>query len=329
VIVRINQFSKDLLLRRKVEMLLVKRLLILMILASLFMWGCGEDGPTEPPIPPNKPPEITKITTSINEDELLSGETVRINVEAHDPDGDSLTYSYKLDGAILPGSACSTDFVAPSVEGTHTVFVEVRDTTNASVDSSIEITVCNSVSFGLYSEGEHCNIVLDENGSIGLYYGGGAQVIEFEDDPNEKWEGTFGKKVKIDVGPTGEWAGWFVMYGKEGTPDSHNRDMLLFDGGSLRFCIKSEIDNLIVSIRSDGVTPGKEHRVFLSQFSNFKVGEWSEISISLVLFTEGWPKADLNQLKILFNIASCQESGGTNGVQSFWIDNVRLVRSGY
>jgi hypothetical protein len=306
-------------------MLFLKRFFILVTLASMFIWGCEEKGTKTPPIPP---PKINKIMTSIEKDELLSGETVTIFVEAENV----LKYSYILDSDTLTGSGSQTDFVAPSIEGTHTILVKVTGSKNQFDDSSIVITVCNSTSFGIYSEGEHCKILLDQNSFLGMYSGGGARVIEFKDDPNEKWEGDFSKKMTINVAPTGQWAGWFIMYGVEGTPDSHTRDMLLFKGGSLRFCIKSEIHDLVVSIRSGNVGAGSEYNVLLSEFPEFKVGEWVEISIPIVRFTDpppGNPKADLSQLKILFNIASSQQSDGTNGTQSFWIDNVRWVRSGY
>lgn len=316
-------------------MLMTKRYVIVVLLVSTFIWACGKKNPPPPgPKYSNNPPEITKITFSINKDELLSGETVRMYVEAQDPEKDTLKYKYKLDGDSIPGfgATCSTYFVAPSAEGEHTILIEVCDTANAPVESSIKITICNSTSFGIYSEGEHCRILLDQNSFLGMYSGGGAQAIEFKDDPNEKCEGGYSKKLTINVAPTGQWVGWFVMYGIKGTLDTLNRDLMLFDGGSLRFCIKSEIKNLIVSIRSGNVTAGTEHNVLLSDFSDFKVGEWCELSIPIVRFTDppfGEKKADLRHLKILFNIASSQQSGGTNGTQSFWIDNVRLVRSGY
>lgn len=309
-------------------MLVLKRLSTLMILAGMFIWGCDDNGTK----PVNNPPLIKTITTSIAKDELLSGETVTITVEAEDPENNALTYSYELDGNAIPGSSSQTDFVVPTPEGTHTILVGVTDGENPPVDSTIEITVCNSTSFGIYSEGEHCRILLDQNGFLGLYSGGGAEVIEFVDDHNEKYEGAFSKKMAVNVALTNQWVGWFVMYGVSGTPDSHNRDMSLFDGGSLRFCIKSEIDDLVVSIRSGDVTPGYEHTVLLSEFPEFQVGEWVEMSIPLVRFTDpppGKPKADLSQIKVLFNIASCQESGGSDGDQTCWVDNVRWVRSGY
>ena len=307
-------------------MLFLKRLFILMILASMFIWGCTKKIVKTPPIPR---PAINKITPSINWDELLSGETVTIFVEADN----ALKYSYLLDGDSIPGSDSSqTAFVVPSVEGTHIILVRVTGLGNQFDDSAIVMTVCNSTSFGIYSEGEHCRILLDQNSFLGMYSGGGAQVIEFKDDPNVKWEGAFSKKMTINVDPIGQCAGWFIMYGVEGTPDSRHRDMLLFKGGSLRFCIKSEIKNLVVSIRSGNVTAGTEYNVLLSEFSDFKAGEWCEISIPIVRFTDppiGEKKVDLSQLKVLFNIASSQQSGGTDGTQSFWVDNVRLVRSGY
>jgi hypothetical protein len=122
------------------------------------------------------------------------------------------------------------------------------------------------------------------------------------------------------------------MYGVQGTPDTFTRDMRFFDGGTLRFVIKSEVDDLVVSTRSGDVEAGTEHSIRLSSVSGFEVGSWVELSIPLVQFTDpppGKPKADLSQIKIFFNIASSQESGGTDGEQSFWVDNVRWVRSGY
>jgi hypothetical protein len=301
---------------------------IVMIPAVAWIGGCGE----KPNGPPNHPPTIMSITTSNAEDELLSGETVTISVDASDPEGDHLTFSYQLDGNTIPGSGSQTDFIAPSGEGTHTILVTVSDGQNTPVSDNIEITVCNSQSFGIYSEGEHCKLVFDKNSFLGMYRGGHAVVNEFDDDTQEKSEGLYSKKMETNVGLMGDWAGWFVMYGKEGTPDTHTRDMRLFDGGTLRFSIKSEIDDLVASIRSGDVTAGTEYVVQLKNFSQFKVGEWVELSIPLVQFTDpppGKPRVDLSITKILFNIASNEKSGGTSGDQAFWVDNVRWVRAGY
>ena len=315
-------------------MSLLKKNSMLVCLMILFMLGCNGDGPT-PPTPPNNSPTITDIEITSNldieNDQFISGETVAIEVTATDPENDNLTYSYKLDGETITGTDNTAEFIA-TTEGIHTLVVQVNDGNNSPADTSIEIPVCNSTSLGIYSDGEHCKLLLDQNSFLGLYSGGGADVVEFVDDTNEKCEGNLSKKMTINVAATNEWAGWFVQYGVSGTLNSFNRDVTLFDGGTLRFCIKSEINDLIVSLRSGNVAAGNEHNVRLSTVSGFQVGSWIEISVPLVQFTDpppGKAKADLSQLKVLFNIASSQESGGTNGTQSFWIDNIRLVRSGF
>jgi len=166
------------------------------------------------------------------------------------------------------------------------------------------------------------------NAFIGNYSGAGGRIIEFPDDPTTKCEGGISKKTTLSVNVSlNQFAGWFVQWGKAGSPDSETRDMSKYLGGKLSFCIKSSVNDLEIGIRSGNIQPpGTENsKVYLSSHPSFKPdNEWHKVSIPLADFIQREPRTDLSKMKILFNVASNVPSGGTGGVpQTFWIDDVR------
>ncbi|MFH0735332.1 MAG: carbohydrate binding domain-containing protein [bacterium] len=294
----------------------------------------------DPPIPQANDPaaptiDKTEIVTKIDtvNDSFIAGESVKIKVTARDLNEDPLIYCYKIENGDYhpPINESIVSFIAPALTGKSKITVLVQDNQNGSDTAYIDINVINSINLGIFSETDNYKLLLDKNSFLGLYSGGGAVVNEFVDDPNEKREGNISKKMTINVASTNQWAGWFVMYGTETTPDIWTRDVTLFKGGTLKFWIKSEISDLLIGLRSGDVTAGDEYKMHLKNIFGFQTGQWVEISIPIVNFTDpsgGNEKADLSQLKVFFTIASAQESGGTNGTKSFWIDQVRFVRSG-
>ncbi|MFH0735333.1 MAG: carbohydrate binding domain-containing protein [bacterium] len=307
--------------------------LVLLSGCLLYLVSCKSD--VTKPIPNVAPViEKTEIVTKIDtdNDSFIAGEAVKIKITAKDGNNDVLTYRYKIDNGDYcpPINENIISLIAPTINGYSQIFVSVKDKESEDT-TSIIIKVKNSTTLGIFSETDNYKLLLDQNSFLGLYSGGGAVVNEFVDDPNEKREGNISKKMTINVASTNQWAGWFVMYGTETTPDSWTRDVTLFKGGTLKFWIKSEISDLLIGLRSGDVTAGNEYKMHLKNISGFQTGQWVEISIPIVNFTDpsgGNEKADLSQLKVFFTIASAQESGGTNGTKSFWIDQVRFIRSG-
>ena len=183
---------------------------------------------------------------------------------------------------------------------------------------------------GIYSETASNRLINDTDSFIGTYSGAGASFTEFVDDNSEVREGGISKRATMSVdGPNGQFAGWFIQWGKDGSPDSESRDMSAYEGGSLTFWVKSPI-NLLVGIRDGADSPGAEtSTVILNNYSSFKPdGEWHKVGIPLSDFTGSGSKADLSKIKIFFNVASNTPSGGTGGQpQTFWIDDIRWEKT--
>jgi hypothetical protein len=71
-----------------------------------------------------------------------TGETVTINVIAHDPDGDELSYQWEADGGSFSSiNGADASWVAPSTAGNYTITVTVRDNKGGSDDIDIPIEV--------------------------------------------------------------------------------------------------------------------------------------------------------------------------------------------
>lgn len=190
--------------------------------------------------------------------------------------------------------------------------------------------------FGILSESID-GLKLDVQGYLGLFDGGGGKFVPNYDEGlvaerQTVKEGESSIKATIEVGPVGEWAGWFIQYGLTSS-SSETIDMCAFAGGMLKFWIKAEpeVRNLLVGIRSGDHLPGEEKsKVFLSDYPSFHAdNQWHEVSIPidhLVNSSEGF-RTDLTQIKVLFMVASSSnETGGTNGVAAFYIDNIHWLQ---
>jgi hypothetical protein len=175
---------------------------------------------------------------------------------------------------------------------------------------------------------------LDIDSKIGTSYGGGGGFFPnpdsgFVDDKVEKVEGTKSKRSTISVASTGQWAVWFVQQGQFLSEETKN--MCDYEGGNLKFWIKAEpdINDLIAGIRSGNVGAGEEtSKVRLRNYPAFAAdNQWHEVTIPLEHFEGDAPKADLTNIKVFFTIgSSSDDTGGTKGVSTFWIDNVRWTK---
>jgi|GEM_PF-3217407 len=80
----------------------------------------------------NLPPVIDTHTPADHQDiDLTQGAAINFNITAHDPEGDVLSYTWKLDGIALDGHTNSvldvSSFFANLKTGTHALTVEVND----------------------------------------------------------------------------------------------------------------------------------------------------------------------------------------------------------
>ena len=152
-------------------------------------------------------------------------------------------------------------------------------------------------------------------------------VEGFKDAREDVFEGDRCKETTIAVNE-GEWIVWFVERQKGGKPDTIN--MSEYEGGFLKFAIKADaqIPDLVVGIRSANITPGEEIKrrvsVFTETTGQWNDGKWHEVSIPLSSFSGSTPELDLSRIQTLFVIGSSWvESGGTDGIGTFWVDHIR------
>jgi hypothetical protein len=110
----------------------------------LFLAACSPNNPLDPlenkPAPgPNQNPEVIAVTAEPAS--LAPGQSATITVEALDPDGDALSYSwYASDGEIL-GNGNAVTFLAGHIPGTAYVDVEVNDGRGGVAGGSVVISI--------------------------------------------------------------------------------------------------------------------------------------------------------------------------------------------
>jgi len=75
---------------------------------------------------PDRAPQITSSTPGVGPLTIDAGATQTFTVIAWDPDGDVLTYTWRVDGAAAGGNLSALNFVS-TTPGSHTVNVTVSD----------------------------------------------------------------------------------------------------------------------------------------------------------------------------------------------------------
>jgi hypothetical protein len=99
--------------------------------------SCSVDVRVEPR--PNRPPTIS---CSADRTTVLSGERVRITAVASDPDGESLTYSWRTNGGQIVGSGSSVQLDTTGLSrGRYTVTGRVEDPRGGANDCTVNINV--------------------------------------------------------------------------------------------------------------------------------------------------------------------------------------------
>ena len=101
--------------------------MFIVMIAALFVAGCGDDDDTEIT---NSRPIIDRV---IVPESVKAGETVQLEVVAHDADGDKLTYSWEVSEGTVDAVGVWT---VPSDATRATVLVRVGDGVNSAVTSS-------------------------------------------------------------------------------------------------------------------------------------------------------------------------------------------------
>ena len=87
----------------------------------------------------NRPPVIVNGPTG-NPSTVAPNQAANLIVEATDPDGDTLTYSWTATGGMITGESASVSWVAPADEGTYQIEVTVSDG-EGSTSGSVLLTV--------------------------------------------------------------------------------------------------------------------------------------------------------------------------------------------
>jgi chitodextrinase len=115
------------------------KLAILLLIAGLLLSSaCNTNPPTPPPPPPNQPPTINSLTA---EKEVSTLSESQIVCEAHDADGDVLSYQWSADGGTIKGENSIVAWVAPDTAGNYTITVAVTDGKGGEAIDSITIAV--------------------------------------------------------------------------------------------------------------------------------------------------------------------------------------------
>jgi len=116
------------------------KIIIGFLFLVIFVLGCAQPNPTENNLNGNSPPVINSIIA----DPLFItvGTTANITVDASDPDGNALSYSWIVALGDIIGSGSQVKYTAAyCCVGVNTVHVEIKDSKGASVKGTIDIEV--------------------------------------------------------------------------------------------------------------------------------------------------------------------------------------------
>ncbi len=116
------------------------RIWIIPFILLLIIWGCAQPNPAESNVAGNQAPEINSIIT--DPVFIKVGTTADVIVDATDPDGDGLSYSWTVALGDIIGSGSQVKYTAAfCCVGVNIIHVEVRDSKGAITKGTIEIEV--------------------------------------------------------------------------------------------------------------------------------------------------------------------------------------------
>jgi len=111
-----------------------------LLLTAIILFSCVHPNPTESNAGGNSAPEINSII--IDPVFITVGTTSTITIDASDPEGDPLSYSWTVALGDIIGSGAKVRYTAAfCCVGTNTIHLEVKDSKGALVKESIEIVV--------------------------------------------------------------------------------------------------------------------------------------------------------------------------------------------
>ena len=118
-----------------------KYVILTCVIGCLFILaigGCGSDTEDLSEEPVNSLPMVRKLTIP---EEFEPGETIELQVTAHDPDGDTLSYTWRVSAGTLDATTGSTvKWTAPSDTRSVTITVQVHDGPDSSITRSRTVT---------------------------------------------------------------------------------------------------------------------------------------------------------------------------------------------
>ena len=118
-----------------------KYVILTSIIGYLFIFalsGCGSDTEDLSDEPANNLPLVRKLTIP---EEFEPGETIELQITAHDPDGDILSYTWRVSAGTLDATTGSTvKWTAPSDTRSVTITVQVNDGPDSSITRSRTVT---------------------------------------------------------------------------------------------------------------------------------------------------------------------------------------------
>jgi uncharacterized membrane protein len=88
---------------------------------------------------PNEPPVV--LGWMVDPDPVPPGATAQIAVNAHDPDGDDLTYTWQAAAGTLSGTGATVSWTAPGAEGTYDLTVSIKDPKHPEVPHTLPVVV--------------------------------------------------------------------------------------------------------------------------------------------------------------------------------------------